>query len=133
MRRGNKVILLVFILLAIVSCDEEIFGPRSLEGTWRVTEESDAFGPQNFLVGIEYFPGDSSRVIIDNFSNLGLGFEVTANVSSLNITIPQQTVRDVNLNSYRISGNGNATSNLRRINWSYVIDTDDYTAVFEKQ
>jgi len=128
MRKGRLIILLIIAILATVSCDDEIFGPRSLEGTWRVTETSEVFDMQSFMIGIGYFPGDSSRILIDNFSNLGMGYEVVADVSGLSLVIPQQTVRD-----FRISGSGTTTVNLRRINWTYRIDGDKYTAVFEKQ
>ncbi|MGF1587227.1 MAG: hypothetical protein ACFCUM_18050 [Bacteroidales bacterium] len=127
MRKNRLIILFVLVALAAVSCEEEIFGPRSLQGTWRVTENSEAFGNQNFFVGIDYVSGDSTRILIDNFGNLD-GVEVTASVSGLNITIMPQRVRN-----YSISGNGTATSNLRRINWTYRIDSDNYEAVFEKQ
>ncbi len=124
---------MVLVSLAVISCDDEIFGPRSLEGTWRVTENSDAFDPQYFEVGIEYYSGDDSRIIIGNFSNLDMVAEVTANVSGLNISIPSQTVQDSHNNNYRISGSGTAASNLRRINFTYRIDGDDFVALFEKQ
>jgi hypothetical protein len=90
MKKFRLIILLVLFALAAVSCEEEIFGPRSLSGTWRVTENSESFGNQNFLVGIDYFGGDSTKILIDNFGNLD-GVEVTADVNGLNITImPQQ-------------------------------------------
>jgi hypothetical protein len=127
MRKSGLVIMLVLIVFTAVSCEEEIFGPRSLQGTWRVTENSEAFGPQNFLVGIDYFPGDSTTILIDNFGGLN-DVEVTARVNGLNITIMPQQVKN-----YSFSGNGTATSNLRRINWTYRIDSDNYEAVFEKQ
>jgi hypothetical protein len=127
MRKNRLFILFILIAIAAVSCEEEIFGPRSLQGTWRVTENSEAFGNQNFFVGIDYFSGDSTMVLIDNFGNLD-GVEVTASVSGLNLTIMPQRVRN-----YSISGNGTATSSLRRINWTYRIDSDNYEAVFEKQ
>jgi hypothetical protein len=127
MKKFRLLILLVIVTLAAVSCEEEIFGPRSLRGTWRVTENSAAFGHQNFFVGIDYFSGDSTRILIDNFGNLD-GIEVTAIVNGLNITIMPQQVKN-----YSFSGNGTATSNLRRINWTYRIDSDNYEAVFEKQ
>ncbi len=127
----RNVLFISLLALSIVSCDDDIFGPRSLEGTWRVTEESEAFGRQTFIVGIGYFAGDSSRVLIGNFSNLDLGVEVVANVQGLSLTIDQQTVRGRG-GSYRISGSGTATSNLRRINWTYRIDGANYTAVFDK-
>jgi hypothetical protein len=127
MKKLRLIISVVLLALAAVSCEEEIFGPRSLRGTWRVTENSEAFGNQNFLVGIDYFSGDSTRILIDNFGNLD-GVEVTASVSGLSITIMPQQVKN-----YSFSGSGTATSNLRRINWTYRIDSDNYDAVFEKQ
>jgi len=126
-------IILVLVSLAVVSCDDEFFGPRSLEGTWRVTENSDAFGRHNFLAGIEYYPGDDSRIIIGNFSNLDMAAEVVANVNGLNITIPSQTVQDSHHNNFSISGSGTAASNMRRIIFAYRIDSDNYDAVFEKK
>ncbi len=133
MRKFRLFIIMVLGSLAVVSCDDEIFGPRSLEGTWRVTENSDAFGRQNFLAGIEYYPGDDSRIIIGNFSDLDMAAEVVANVNGLNITIPSQTVQDSHSNNFRISGSGVASSNMRRINFTYGIDGDNFDAVFEKQ
>ena len=127
MRKNRLIILFVLVALAAVSCEEEIFGPRSLRGTWRVTENSEAFGPLNFFVGIDYLSGDSTMIFIDNFGDLD-GVEVTASVNGLNVTIIPQRIRN-----YSISGNGTATSNLRRINWTYRIDSDNYEAVFEKQ
>ncbi len=133
MRKFRLFFILVLVSLAAVSCDDEIFGPRSLEGTWRVTENSDVYGLQNFLAGIEYYPGDDSRIIIGNFSNLDMVAEVVANVNGLSITIPSQTVQDSHRNNFRISGSGTAASNMRRINFTYRIDGDNYNAVFEKQ
>jgi hypothetical protein len=127
MRKCRLIIIIAIVSLAAVSCEDEIFGPRSLRGTWRVTENSEAFGNQNFLAGIDYVGSDSTRILIDNFGNLD-GVEVTANVNGLNITIQNQRVKN-----YSISGSGTATSNLRRINWKYRIDSENYDAVFEKQ
>ncbi len=132
MKKIRYALILAIIALIVVSCDDEIFGPRSLEGTWRVTEDSEAFGRQTFMVGIGYFPGDSSRILIGNFSNLDVGVEVVANVQGLLLTIPQQSVQSRG-GSFRVSGSGTATSNLRRINWDYRIDGTNYTAVFDKQ
>lgn len=131
MAKFRLIILLVIVSVMLVSCDEEIFGSRSLEGTWKVSENSDTYGPQNFMVGIEYVAGDSSKIIIDNFSNLDMGVGVTANVSGLNLTIPVQSV-NARGGPFSISGNGTADENLRRISWNYRIDNDAFTAIFEK-
>ncbi|MFP4366076.1 MAG: hypothetical protein ACLFQA_03180 [Bacteroidales bacterium] len=131
MDKFRLLILLVIVSVMAVSCDEEIFGPRSLEGTWKVSENSDAYGPQNFIVGIEYVSGDSSKIIIDNFSNLDMGVGVSANVSGLMITIPAQSV-NARGGPFRVSGNGTANATMRRISWNYRIDDDNFTAIFEK-
>ncbi len=133
MKRIRLVIAMTIIVWAAVSCDDELFGPRSLEGTWDVTENSEAHGPQTFIVGIEYISGDETRIIIGNFGQLGAFVEVIANVEGLVLTIPGQTVQDSRGTSFNISGSGTATTNLRRINWNYMVDYDKYTAVFEKR
>lgn len=124
---------MIMIVLAAVSCDDELFGPRSLEGTWNVTENSEAYGMQTFIVGIDYISDDETRIIIGNFGNLDMVVEVEASVNGLILTIPGQMVQDSRRNNFNISGSGTATTNLRRINWNYRIDSDDYTALFEKQ
>lgn len=132
MAKFRLIILLSIVSVMIISCDEDIFGPRSLEGTWNVTENSDEYGLQKFQVGIDYVAGDSSKIIIGNFSNLDMGVGVTANVSGLNLTIPVQTFNTMG-GAFRVSGNGTANATMRRISWNYRIDNDDYTAIFEKQ
>lgn len=124
---------MIIIAWTAVSCDDELFGTRSLEGLWNVTENSEAHGLQTFIVGIEYISGDETRIIIGNFGNLDMIVEVEASINGLILTIPGQTVQDSYRNSFNISGSGTATSNLRRINWNYRIDSDNYTALFEKQ
>lgn len=96
-------------------------------------ETSTTFGEQNFPVGIGYMPGDSTKITIDNFSNLGLGVEVTANLNDLLITIPTQTISDQSSNQFTISGNGTISSNYRRINMSYNYDGTSFTATMQKQ
>jgi hypothetical protein len=131
MRKNPLLPLLLFLCLAFVSCEDDIFGPASLEGEWNVTEKSNAFGEQGFLVAINYSP-DRGSIIISNFAQLGLGVEVVAGITELNLTIPFQSVQ-ASGGTFRISGSGTATSNLRKINWKYKIDGEDYTAVFMKQ
>ncbi len=128
----RNVLFIALLAASIVSCDDDIFGPRSLEGTWRVTETSEDNIPQYFFVETWYYPGDDTKLVIGNFSNLHNVVEVGADVEGLLLTIQQQTVQGPG-GSYRVSGSGTATSNLRRINWNYRIDGANYTAVFDKQ
>lgn len=115
------------------SCDDDFFSSKSLRGTWSVFESSLTFGEQSFTVGIDYYQGDSTRISIDNFSNLGLGVEVVGNISDRFITIPSQTVRDINNNSFNVSGSGTISTNFRKIDMSYNYDGTSFTAVFQKQ
>lgn len=131
MRRNRLLPLLFIMVLAIASCEDDVFGPASLEGEWNVTEKSSAFGEQVFSVAINYSP-DRESIIISNFSNLDMDIEVVAEVMGLDLTIPFQSVQ-ARGGTFRISGSGAATSNMRRINWKYRIDGNDCTAVFVKQ
>jgi hypothetical protein len=121
------------IAFMVNSCDDDFFTSKSLEGTWSVYETSTTFGEQNFAVGIGYMPGDSTKITIDNFSNLGLGVEVSANLNDLFITIPSQTVSDPSSNQFTVSGNGTISSNYRRISMSYSYDGTNFSATMQKQ
>jgi hypothetical protein len=131
MQRLKPLILLVIVLFTASSCDDEIFGPRTFQGVWKATEYDSDYNPMTFEVGIDYYPGDSSRILIGNFSNLGLDYDVTANLSGLDLTIPFQSV-DGRGGKFRISGSGRASTNIRRIDLDYEVDGDEFTAVFTK-
>ncbi len=130
-KRSGYFLLLVLLSLILSSCDDEIFGPRTFEGFWDVTEKSEVFGELSFRVWIEESPGDNSRLIIYDFSFLE-GADVVADVLERNLTISPQSVA-ARGGAFQISGSGTASSNRRRIDWQYRIDGDNYTAVFVKQ
>jgi hypothetical protein len=130
MRIYKLILLLLFISLSFPSCEDETFGPRSFAGIWNATEYDDDSNEITFAVVINDMDGD--MVLIGNFSNLGPGYTVEAGISDLELTISSQVIDGVG-GTFRVSGNGTATSNLRRINWNYKIDNASYTAVFEKQ
>ncbi len=132
MSKFRLIVSLTLISLAGLSCDDEIFGPRTFEGEWKATEYDDEFNELRFMAVTNYYPDDSSRLLISNFSSLGLEYDVVANISGLNLTIIEQSV-DGRGGTFRISGSGKATSNIRKIDWIYKVDGDDFTAVFEKQ
>jgi hypothetical protein len=131
MRRYSLLVLFLLLISLVTSCDEEIFGPRTWEGFWDVTEKSAAFGDLSFTVWMEELPGDVSKVIIYDFSFLE-DADVVADISDLTLTIQPQSVI-ARGGTFRISGTGKASSNRRRIDWQYTIDGNNYTAVFIKQ
>lgn len=131
MRYLKPVIFLIVNLLLIVSCEDDIFGPGSYAGRWNATEYNDNFEPMSFRSDIEYVSGDSTRILIGNFSNLGYEYKVVSDVAGINLTIPSQTIEG-NGGRFSISGSGKASSNMRKIDWKYKLDGDDFTAVFAK-
>jgi hypothetical protein len=131
MRRSATFALLLLLILFITSCDDEIFGPRTWEGFWDVTEESSAFGELKFTVWIEEYPGDDSKLIIYDFSFLE-GADVVADISDRTLTIQQQSVV-ARGGTFRISGTGTASANRRRIDWQYRVDGNNYTAIYIKK
>jgi len=134
MKRFIKPFIIILLTGILVnSCEEDFFSSNSLRGTWSVTENSTTFGEQSFTVGIDYYQGDSTKITIDNFSNLGLNVEVIGNLSDRSIIIPLQSVRDANNNLFNISGSGIISTNFRKIDLNYSYDGTSFTAVFQKQ
>lgn len=125
--------LFLLISFSINACEDDFFGSDSLEGTWAVYETSTTFGEQNFTVEINYFPSDSSKISIDNFSGLGMFVSVNANLDGQLLDIPTQTVTDQSSNQFTISGNGTITNNFKRINLGYTYDGTSFTASMQKQ
>ncbi len=131
MSRPKSFILGVIIALFAYSCDEEIFGPRNFEGFWDVTENSETFGELSFRVWIEYHQDDENRLIIHDFAFLEEA-DVIADIAGHTLTIRTQSVTGRG-GTFRISGSGTASSNMRRIDWNYRVDNEEYTAVFVKR
>jgi hypothetical protein len=131
MRRYSSFVLFLLLILLVTSCDEEIFGPRTWEGFWDVTENSEAFGDLSFTVWIEEMPGDDSKLIIYDFSSLE-GADVAVDISDRTLTIQLQSI-NARGGIFRISGTGKASSNRRRIEWQYRIDGNDCTAIYIKR
>lgn len=130
MRIYKPILLLLCISLALPSCEDETFGPRSFAGVWNATEYDDGSNQITFTVVIEDMDGD--MLLIGNFSNLGPGYTVEAGISDLELTIASQEIKGDG-GTFRLSGKGTANSNARRINWNYKIDNANYTAVFIRQ
>jgi hypothetical protein len=126
--------LFLMISFIVNACEDDFFGSDSLQGSWKVDESNDGttFASQTYTAGIDYFQGDSTRISIDNFSNLGLGVEIIGNLNDKMINIPTQTIVDNLGNTFIVTGSGVISNNFRRINMNYSYDGDNFIAEFQK-
>ncbi len=140
-----RYLLLLFagISLSMVSCQPDDTSPdtpsESLRNKiidhWSVDESSQVYSKsiQNKYI-VQILKGnDSSKVLIDNFYNLGYNRQVTAIINEdYSVTIPSQNVDD-----FLISGSGTIDHGLKRIDFSYIADdqggiVDTVTAVYTR-
>ena len=125
--------IILFLVFLVNACDDDFLGIKSVTGVWAVYETSMTFGEQNFDVGIDYFPGDSTKISIDNFSGLGFSTEVIANLNDLTISIPVQTVVDDQSNNWTVSGSGVISRSYREITMDYTYGGTSFTARLQKR
>lgn len=136
-------ILVIIVLLAIISACEpdDTFSddPRErIEGEWICTEESEIYDSPPYAVYISPDPIDSSKIIINNFYNLGTTVDAFARLSGRTITLDYQTISDPSTNWTILSGSGRVSASSDAINLSYSIDDgsgqiDNVTAVYERR
>lgn len=136
-----KYLIFISLVSFLFSCKPDDIEPTpedirdNVIGTWKCVENSTVFGEQTFSVNISKDGQDSSKVIFDNFYNLGFGKTVYFTISNYNINIPVQTVPN---DGHVISGNGTITSNYKTMNLSYSANdgsgsADNVTAAYTKQ
>ncbi len=121
----KKLLFLVGILLSIYSCstddndnDPNVSLRTKLVDYWKVNEQSQNFKSTKsyYTVEILKHQTDSSKMLIDNFYNLGYGKQAYARVNDdYTIDLPLQ-----NLDGFEIKGSGRISSNLKTISWEYV-------------
>jgi len=141
--RINPVFPVSILLLAFtVSCEELLNNlgddedvREKIEGQWSCDETSEIFKStaEIFSVYISPHPHDSTKVLIDNFYELGYDVSAVATVSGRNLYISTQTVGD----GYTILGSGTISANYNEINWNYSVEdgsgeTDNVTATYTK-
>lgn len=113
-------ILFVVVFSFLHSCrkdDDPQATNNSINGTWRVSENSTTFGQQNYIVEIINDTASANKIIIDNFFNLGINHQIIANISGSTININNAV-----LDGYTINGTGNIASNYNSISWNYNVD-----------
>ena len=139
----NPVLPISILLLALtVSCEELLNNlgndedvREKIEGQWSCDETSEFFKStaEIFTVYISPDPDDSTKVLIDNFYELGYDVSAVASVSGRNLYINSQTVGD----GYTIIGSGTISSNYNEINWNYSVEdgsgeVDNVTATYTR-
>ena len=136
--------MIAFALTAMYSCEEDPLNnsddPRDkYSGVWKCYETSELFGDQTYQVEIYKDDLSDNKIIINNFSGLGYGFEAFAIVDGKNLDFPQQTIDNT-----MISGSGEVVDNYNTIEWTFdfeLVDTkkgakrimDSMLATYEKQ
>lgn len=131
-----KYLLLIIFPILLYSCSkEEEKNTTTLKdqliGTWVCIEQSQIFGTNTYSVDINPHSTISTRVVIDNFYNLGFQeSHAQTDVNGNTLTIINQTI-----NGYKISGTG-VLSNGSEIKLSYSTDdgagVDNVTATLTK-
>jgi len=86
-----------------------------------------------FSVYISPHPSDSTKILIDNFYELGYTVSAVAIVSNRSLYINTQTIGD----GFTIIGSGTISSNFNEIEWNYSVEdgsgaVDNVTATYTK-
>jgi len=137
-----KQILPVSLLLMVLNQSCEELNDMSngdvrdkLEGQWQCDETSEYFKStaEVFSVYISPHPSDSTKILIDNFYELGYTVSAVATVSNRSLYINTQTIGD----GFTIIGSGTISSNFNEIEWNYSVEdgsgaVDNVTATYTK-
>lgn len=127
-------LVLLFCLLCFIfqACVQDLLDTSDMAskitGVWRCEEKSSIYGTSTFQVTISKSSTDNTKVLIDNFYQLGSGKTISAWVESFSVNIAQQEI-DGNI----INGTGVISSNGKQIELSYTVNdksnqTDNVTA-----
>ena len=132
---------IIFVTMVAVSCELiDDLGPggngiSKLEGQWKCDENSQNFKKSTmsiYYVYISSHPGDSTRVLISNFYQLGDNVEASARLSGQTLILDSQNLPG----DFRIvSGSGSISSSFKTITWNYKVDdgsgdVDNVTATY---
>jgi len=137
-----KFFLLTALSLMLFSCQPEDTNPDSpneslrnkMIDTWSVDESSQIYKSIQSKYTVQILKdNDSSKVVIDNFYNLGYGKQAKAVINdNYTISIPSQEV-----DGFLISGSGTINHGQNRIDFSYITDdqgglVDTVSAVYTR-
>ena len=121
MRRAGYSLVLFILMFSLDGCFLE-GEPGSLEGSWTCTETSKIF--MKSLKGTSIYPVyiaqdfvDDNTYYIDNFYQLGEGYQVKIRLNNNTITIEKQSVDDI-----VFEGSGTVNPGFDNIKISYTAD-----------
>ena len=123
MKRIRNIILPLMVLVVLMSSCAKDDNPGvavrdDYIGLWQCDEyDVNQLLIATFQIEIFAHPSDENRVLIDNFTQLGFGFQAEAIISNTSIEIPQQI-----LSSAAISGSGFITNGLTGLDLQYTFD-----------
>jgi hypothetical protein len=126
MKKKNYSALLfcLFFCIFFYNCQDDLAdlsktdSRDNIVGTWNVKEYSETFKEQNYTINISKDALDTKKIKISNFFNLGNSYSVSAQISNLTITIPNQKVK----NNDVTNGSGTITSSYQDIDLEYYMD-----------
>jgi hypothetical protein len=125
-----KLIVAAAIVVFISSCAKDNTSPADpgadrdkYVGSWSCKETQGAT-TIGFTITIQKF-GDLDTLYVYNFDNLGANEKAMFIVNDNSVVIPTQDIT-----SFTISGSGTFSNN--KINLTYTVDSDPYTAVCSK-
>ena len=133
-KKGIYLLAVIFLTLSFTACEEDLLNDDfrdELTGSWSVTENNNIKKSiMHYTVTISKSLSDTSVIRIANFYDVS--GTVEAEISDMNVSIPQQTVAGFTFNGY-----GTISGNLKEINWSYTVDhnngfVDQVTATYKK-
>lgn len=112
--------ILTLILLSSCNPDDDV--ETAIRDDYLGTWQSDEFDQNQtfiatFQVQITNHSSDNSKVLIDNFNQLGFGIQAEAIIDNTSITLPQQLV-----DGNSIIGSGFMSNKLKTIELQYNVD-----------
>ena len=135
--KRNFIYIVLFTLIILSSCNTdndciEIATRDNYLGIWQCDETQNSQPSATFQVEILKHPTDDSRVLIENFNQLGFGVQAEAIINNTTITLDPTIPVDLNT----VSGNG-FICNLKIIEFQYTVDDgagqlENITATYTK-
>jgi hypothetical protein len=135
----KRILVFALPLLLLVSCEMEDTNEFTdvrdrFVGDWLVEENSNISGQSDYVVTISYDESDETKVLINNFYNLGTTFSASGVVS----TTDEESISIANqeIDGFYLQGSGSLSSSFE-MNFDYTADDgveiDSLQAVFMKQ